>query len=129
MFMTPQEVGSLESGDWPGESVAGSRDRMEAKRHPVDWHTSEHAFGGPAKYLAHLTDSINQSEGIVSPIRVRHNPYMPPRLQDGHHRAVVAMETNRLVPVEHHEIRVNRAPVSVQPPLGVKKRVGYAWDK
>lgn len=129
MFMTPHEIGSLESGDWPGHPVSEARGHIESvKSH--DWHTSETAFGGPKPYLNHLKSSISESEGVMAPVKVRHNPYMPPRLVDGHHRAVVAMETNRLVPVEHHEIRATKPPVSVQAdPVAKPRKQPYALGK
>ena len=129
MFMTPHEIGSLESGDFGGP-VSESRKHIEAVKNKGDWHTSETAFGGPKPYLEHLKASISESEGVMAPVKVRHNPYMPARLTDGHHRAVVAMETNRLVPVEHHEVRVTRPPVSVQAdPVAKPRKQPYALGK
>lgn len=107
LYLTPDEVSNLDSNDFHGSKVSENRANMaKDDTHASDWRHK--SVGGSANYLDALKDSVETNEGISEPVHVGlarprdpwsgYGPYNE-RLLDGHHRAVVAMETNRLLPV------------------------------
>jgi hypothetical protein len=108
MFMTPAEIGELRAGDSRDKKVSEARsvmDDMVAAGEYADQKTGyRRGTSSPAEYLDGMKASIEQEGGIEHPIHVWHPTNGDPAtLIDGHHRATVAMETNRLVPVVHHD--------------------------
>lgn len=101
MFMTPHEVSHLRSIDYDFRpmhevpevmrSVEGHQQEKEALR----GHTSD-------THLQRVYGETHERGGIERPARIVHLPTGYTALYDGHHRAVVSMETNRLLPVEHY---------------------------
>lgn len=103
LLLTPEETAALNSSDFPGHKVANSRFMMregdkKAAGYTTDpgaWEDYRHtSAGSSSKYLDSLKDKIDASGGIDEPVGV-----MGSNLIDGHHRAVVAMESKRLLPV------------------------------
>ena len=90
--MTPTEVGGLHAGDY----LMPMRDAVAAKR-----------AEGPVtnEYLDTLTKDVERSGGIHTPAMVAHSHFSggAPLLVNGHHRATIAIETNRLMPVQHYD--------------------------
>lgn len=100
LYMTPDELGNLQSADYPLNHV---RDVPGIK--------AEEAHGDDR--LASYDRMANKMGGIHRPVYVAHHPGGS-ELWDGHHRATVALQTGRLVPVTHAETSarandVNRA--------------------
>lgn len=100
MFMTPYEVSHLRSIDYDMRpmhevpelmrSVEGHQQAKEALR-----------GHGAETHLERSYAETRQRGGIEAPAKIVHLPSGYTSLYDGHHRAVVSMETNRLLPVEH----------------------------
>jgi hypothetical protein len=103
MFATPAELAEMNSGDYPMHKVSNVpniiRENREIPNRP------EFYRGSPsgAAYLDKLTKSVEERGGIEEPVRVHQSEFGGPTLMDGHHRAAVAQETNRLIPVIHHD--------------------------
>ena len=57
---------------------------------------------GVGTYLDSLQNSVEARGGFEEPAHVAHSP-SGAWLIDGHHRSVVAMRSNRVLPVVHHE--------------------------
>lgn len=104
MLMTPKEIGDVRSGDYgfvPMRQVPGEMRRMYQ-------HQSEkNAMRGIHSDSTHL-DRVQESigkRGFEESVKVVHSQTLPgmKSLYDGHHRAVTAMEQNRLLPVLHYD--------------------------
>lgn len=108
MFMTPQEVSHLRAGDFGDVSVKdGNNLRQQmSERYEVQEGSRGEPYRGetrsPNDYISKLKNSIDKSQGIQEPAHIWHSNG-DAHLMDGHHRAAVAMETNRLLPVVHHD--------------------------
>ena len=128
MFLTPQETRNLATNDFPGDRVRHARKNMQNNwdqaQYDVDMghidhvsqgdvHTSEVRAGGVREYLRSLKGQVRQAGGVERPVSVglSRPPYITPygtvhggrseaTLMDGHHRAIVASESKRLLPVE-----------------------------
>lgn len=115
MFMTPHEVASLRTNDFPEQRVQSNRQNMNRSWGMMGTGVDDYRHinaGGATKYIANLERDVNSEGGIKTPARVHlgDHPRTPrsqrvdrtdATLTDGNHRAVVAMETNRLVPVHY----------------------------
>jgi hypothetical protein len=100
MFMTPHEIGGMLSADFGGHM----RDVPERMRSSYEHQQDKERLRGfdPGQHrLDRLSDQIQEQGGIHTPARIMHLPSGVASLYDGHHRSVVALEQNRLVPVEH----------------------------
>lgn len=106
MFLTPHEVANLRAGDFGDTPVSdgSSMRRRMAIRHMREEGGSPYRgdLPGVGPYVDRIKESVAKSGGINEPIHIWHGP-QGPTLLDGHHRAVVAMETDRLVPAVHHD--------------------------
>ena len=105
MFLTPEETAGLHANDFPGHSVSENRAMMDKEdANGMDYRHK--AFRGSAGYLDAVKNLVEEEGGIHTPVQaILPNPnevYGRERasLSDGHHRAVVAMETKRLLPVD-----------------------------
>lgn len=87
MFATPHELGQMWSGDYTGLKVEN---------------TYASTRRGDAAYLDRLTSKVASDGGFTNPVMVAHGKGEP-LLVNGHHRATVAAETDRLVPVRHYD--------------------------
>lgn len=104
MFMTPTEVGELHSGDYKGKV----RDAFSQVRKNADKYWEPVAGKPIVNHVDELTKKVEAAGGIETPITVLHPHPLSPRqfpalLANGHHRATLAHETNRLIPVNHIE--------------------------
>lgn len=108
MFMTPHEIGQVPAGDWdlrPMSEAAGvlrEQSQHHAERSAMRWGSDPSTA---TSHLDHLKADVEQDGGIQEPAEITHpaegQRQFPPHLTDGHHRATVALETNRLLPVTH----------------------------
>ena len=135
MFLTPHEVADMHGSDFDAaikhtkahmeESYAGSvmDAKWAAKQYdgsidPVGYsdalrdslHSGEFDHGGPTGYIEHLKASgpihTPVSASISVTRQVGGKAYTTPdTITDGHHRAVAAMETGRLLPVRWNDPR------------------------
>lgn len=93
MFLTPEDIRGMQANDTGGP--------ME------DWfyHTEKvnddprHPDGDPGPYIEAMLRHIESRAGIEEPVTARSSRTGPSKILDGHHRAMIAMDTNRLVPV------------------------------
>ena len=97
MFATPKELQSMVAVHRGGnvqESLARSAAvGSDGYRGHVD----------QSSYLRALASDVEASGGVDQPLHVWHGfNRRTPVLLDGRHRAAVAIDTNRLVPVVHH---------------------------
>lgn len=101
MFATPQELGEMASGDLGGSPVKNwySETLMRGIHGEDD---DERHEGGVSGYLDEMSDKVAEQGGISKPVHVWLDHAGSPWLLDGHHRAQVAMDSNRLVPVDWH---------------------------
>jgi hypothetical protein len=119
MFMTPDEVRGLRSADYDmrpmHEVPQAMRDRYDHARER-DAARGNRWAGTP---LDHMATQVGDDGGIHTPARVVHLPSGFTALYDGNHRAVTAMETNRLLPVEHYSNSTDA--------LADMRKEGAAW--
>lgn len=108
MFMTPHEISRLRAGDFGDVPV---KDGNNLRQHMSDRFAAQEGSRGeryrgetrsPGEYMSRLKRSVDRSQGIKQPAHIWHNNGQS-YLMDGHHRAALAMETNRLLPVFHHD--------------------------
>lgn len=108
MFMTPQEISRLRAGDFGDVPV---KDGNNLRKHMSDRYQIQEGSRGepyrgetrsPGEYMGRLKQSVEKSQGIKEPAHIWHSNGQA-HLMDGHHRAALAMETNRLLPVIHHD--------------------------
>ncbi len=113
LLMTPEEVGNLTSGDFWPEKVKNTYGNMLRDEHNYEDPDYRHVdAGGTDEYLDGLQQSIEENKGIEEPafVGLPHPAYKDEwgnnrldrpstTLLDGHHRSVIAMRTNRLLPV------------------------------
>lgn len=105
MFMTPEEVGNMMSGDHLGWKVRDVVTPMAEESDDLgEWRTSGGGttHRGLGSYLNSMQRNVESVGGIEQPIHVAHTPDGA-WLVDGHHRAIVAQRTGHLLPVVHHE--------------------------
>jgi hypothetical protein len=95
MYMTPQEVGKLNSGDHFGYSMDEAYPRVRAM---AEHYASQHGYSG--NHLDDLKERVDAAGGIERPIEIDHRGPTPTVI-NGHHRATIANETGRLIPVRH----------------------------
>jgi hypothetical protein len=110
MFMTPKELGNLRAGDNRSKKVSQSRSIMDDLIAQGEYKDSPSGYRdgsrSPDHYLDALAVDVEKKGGVAEPLHVWHPTNGDPStLVDGHHRAVVAMNSNRLVPVIHHDNR------------------------
>ncbi len=101
MFMTPHEIGGMMSGDYGGhmhEVPQRMRDNYEHQKRQLG--LMGHTPGSSNLDLREA--EIKEHGGIHTPVKVMHLKSGVASLYDGHHRSVVAMENNHLVPVTHY---------------------------
>jgi hypothetical protein len=102
MFMTPDEVSGLRSADYdmrPMHEVGQvMRDRYDHEQR----RDAARGYAWSGSPLDHMAKQVESDGGIHTPARVVHLPTGYTALYDGHHRAVTALEQNRLLPVTHY---------------------------
>jgi hypothetical protein len=108
MFATPKELGNLRSGDNRAKKVSDVRSILTDMVAAGEYKDSPSGYRGgassPADYLDRMKATADTEGGIEHPVHIWHPTNGDPAtLIDGHHRAAVALETNRLVPVVHHD--------------------------
>lgn len=96
MFLAPHEIERMESGD-----TAGPLWRWRSDVRDVDDPRHEDSDGSPDRYLRQMTRVVEKQGGIAKPVHAR-LAGDEAIVVDGHHRSVVAMDTNRMVPVLWH---------------------------
>lgn len=101
MFMTPHEIGGMMSADFPGHMRDVPEQMRGTYAHEAEKVSRQGHVPGPSK-LDRISEQIHSEGGIHTPVKVTHLPSGVASLYDGHHRSVVALDTNRLVPVEHY---------------------------
>lgn len=100
MFMTPHEISHLRSIDYDMRPMHEVPEQMRSvEGHQQQRDVSRGLFG--RTHLQRIADETEQRGGIERPSKIVHLPTGYTALYDGHHRGVVAMESNRLLPVEH----------------------------
>ena len=100
MFMTPHEIGGMLSPDY----LSQVKDVPETMRSQYTHMAETDALHGNIRGTSPLDRvhrEVKEQGGINKPVKVMHLPSGVAALYDGHHRSVVALESNRLVPVEH----------------------------
>lgn len=103
MFMTGAEVSELASGDLGGTKVKNWYSEISRRRIEGQHHDDRHATGIEG-HLDPMRKAVEKQGGIETPIHVWHDSkFNESWLVDGHHRAEIAAETNRLLPVVHHD--------------------------
>jgi hypothetical protein len=103
MFMTGSELGELASGDLGGTPVKEWHAEIAMRRIHGSHHDDRHQRGIEG-HLDPMRKAVEKQGGIETPVHVWHdNKWGESWLVDGHHRAQIAMDTNRLVPVVHHD--------------------------
>lgn len=112
MFATPAEIGEWQSGDYAGRPMSEARHLVRSSPiqrmvHGTSPKTqSELQTHSAGEYLDSLAKSADEQGGIEEPVTISlgtESGRTTQNLQDGHHRATVAMETNRLLPVTYRE--------------------------
>lgn len=106
MLATPDEIRGWHSNDFRHDTMA---DVPRIMRDPDENESASTRAYNAAAYGPYVTESeyldsmrghVDRQGGISRPVVLGHrNGY--PTLLDGHHRAVVALESNRLLPVVH----------------------------
>jgi hypothetical protein len=101
MFMTPHEIGGMMSGDFGGHvhevpELMRAQYAHEKRKVELRGHTPGRST------LDHWEAQIKEHGGIHTPVKVMHLASGIASLYDGHHRSVVALENDHLVPVTHY---------------------------
>lgn len=95
------EVGQLHASDFAGHIGHPDAEERLLKH-------NEEIFGSRERAQAHLNkvrDEIMESGGHINePAAVVHFPSGPPRLWDGHHRALTAHQFDLELPVKHYTL-------------------------
>lgn len=100
MFMTPHEVSHLHSIDYDMRRMHEVPEVMRSvEGHQQEKDALRGNIGSTA--LQRTAAETEKRGGIQRPAMIVHLPTGHTVLYDGHHRAVVSMESNRLLPVEH----------------------------
>jgi hypothetical protein len=100
MFMTPHEIGGMMAADFGGHMRDVPEQMRSAYAHQAEKVALHGHTPGPSK-LDRVSEQVHAEGGIHTPVKVVHLPSGVASLYDGHHRSVTALESNRLVPVEH----------------------------
>src|SRR5882672_5181710 len=93
MFMTPHEIGGMLSPDYLGQV----KDVGEAMRGQYSHMAATDALHGNSRGTSPLDlvhQEVKEQGGINKPVKVMHLPSGVAALYDGHHRSVVALESN-----------------------------------
>lgn len=100
-FYSGEALANLHASDFPG--TIGHRDAEDRLLE----HNTE-IFGSRERAQAHLNgvrDAVTESGGHINePASVVHFPTGPPRLWDGHHRALTAHQFEQPLPVRHYTL-------------------------
>jgi hypothetical protein len=106
MFVTPHEVSQMKSHDFGGIPMSEVAPKMDERsvretagghEYREDLDTGK-LFYSAKDYLHHIKNTADAEGGIKNAIHATPSG----TLVDGNHRAVVAMQTNRLMPVYWH---------------------------
>lgn len=100
MFATPTELAQTQSNDYRGLRLSNipEQERERKERNSGGYRGAQNF----EHYIERMTRHVESRGGIEEPIHVWQGK-TGPSLIDGHHRSEVAIRTNRLVPVVHHE--------------------------
>lgn len=101
MFMTPHEISGMMSADYGGQMHEVPQRMRDAYAHQAEKEALHGHTVGPSK-LDRLSAQVQADGGIHTPARIVHLPSGVASLYNGHHRGVVAIEQNRLLPVDHY---------------------------
>lgn len=101
MFYSGAELGEMASGDLGGSPVKNWTSEVTARRLLRGDYDDRHEDGIEG-HLGPMRQAVERQGGIETPVHVWHDHDNQPWLIDGHHRAQIAMESNRLVPAVHH---------------------------
>lgn len=100
-FYSGQELADLHASDFPGRIG-----HPDAENRLLE-HNAE-IFGsrkGAVEHLNRVRDQVSETGGhILEPAAVVHFPTGPPRLWDGHHRALTAHQFDGVLPVKHYTL-------------------------
>ena len=103
MFATPAELGEMASGDLGGTPVKNWYSEVAMRNiHGEDDDLRHFESDGVQGYLDRMSGKIDDQGGITKPAHAWIDHSGQPWLLDGHHRAQVAMDSGRLVPMEWH---------------------------
>jgi hypothetical protein len=104
-FLDHAALGNLHAGDFPGAiGDEQALSRFERYSHEDGLRSSHREHGSPLGYLEHLQGQIAAQGGVQEPITVTHYPSGPPRIWDGHHRALAAHRLGMGVPARHYTL-------------------------
>lgn len=101
LFYTGAELNEMASGDLGGSKVKNWYSEITRRRIEGQHHDDRHYYG-IEEHLDPMRKAVDAQGGIETPVHVWHDHDNQPWLVDGHHRAAIAAETNRLVPAIHH---------------------------
>lgn len=102
MFMTPHEIGGMLAADYDGHMHEVPKRMRGIYAHQAARDAGRGYSPEPSK-LDHISEQVKQAGGVETPVRVKHiQQTNVASLYDGHHRAVAAMEQDKLIPVEHY---------------------------
>ena len=101
MFMTPKEIGGMMSADFGGHMRDVPERMRSSYQHSADTEALRGHTVGRSK-LDRISDEVKAEGGVHTPVKVSHLESGVAMFSDGHHRAVSAMEQNKLLPVEHY---------------------------
>lgn len=105
MFLAPHEISAMNSNDYKGSTMSEVPEQMRqdaALQKTSGYAYREHdgqEYFDAHKYLGNMEKHISNHGGIEEPI---HADAESNSIVDGHHRSVVGMRSNRLVPVQWH---------------------------
>lgn len=101
MFMTPHEIAGMHSSEYGGRMEDVPKRMRDSYEHHAE-RDRRYGFEPAPSKLDRLSQQVKDAGGIESPVRVAHLASGVSSLYDGHHRAVTALEQNKLVPVDHY---------------------------
>lgn len=100
-FYRAGEIGQLHASDFAGTIGDRNAEERLLSHNEEVWGTRERA----QQHLNQVRDQISESGGHINkPVSVVHFPSGPPRLWDGHHRALHAYQFDLDLPAEHYTI-------------------------
>ena len=113
MFLKPAEVAEMYSNDFLGDKVKhapaymaddAARDREDGEPYRENL-ASGKRYSDHEDYLRDLQHTVDEHGGFHTPVTASvdtpwHAGHSGPTIYNGHHRAVVAMRTGRLLPVD-----------------------------
>lgn len=95
LLMTPEEVGSLNTRDWPGKKISDVPHLFKMGL----GHREHHRDEATVKVLRDRIEESGYDDRF--PVQIRLERGHEPFVHEGHHRAVAAMQTGVLLPVVH----------------------------